>query len=216
MKDSVLARVQRGLETLYRVETLLAVDVFLVNERQRDHALASTDGARRPREQLLVSQEGDDLSLALFLDGKALANLERHDPSGGLSEANFWDFCLAVEGVSHFIYVARCAAADRPVTALELELQAEVDKFVSCSLLQTDRDTAGLRERLYDRISYVDDLDPEERDRYRTANDQARRYASWLDRRYISCGKLDAMLVELRRFYRLGLSEKLGRIAATN
>ena len=131
---SVLARVQRGLESLYRVQTCLDVDAFMVDEEARNEALGSEK--RRPREQLLVAQAGEELSLALFLDEEALANLRRHDPAGGLSEHNFWDFCLAVEGVSHFIYVAVCAASDRSVTALELELQAEVDKFVSCTLVQ--------------------------------------------------------------------------------
>lgn len=213
--SSVLCRLQRGLEALYRVDTQLDVAAFVVGEEERDQALGRADGpARRPREQLLVSQEGAELALALFLDRAALANLEAHDPASGLSDANFSDFCLAVEGVSHFIYVARCAAADRPVTALELELQAEVDKFVSCTLLTEARDTADLRGRLYDEVSFHADLDDDERVRYRTANDEARRYAGSLDRRFISRGRLDEMLVELRRFYRLGLQDKLRHIAS--
>jgi len=214
-RPHVLALVQRGLETLYRVDTQLDVTAFVVDDRGRDEALGRAEGTvRRPREQLLVSQSGEDLSLALFLDEAALANLARHDPAGHLSDANFSDFCLAVEGVSHFIYVALCAAAERPVTALELELQAEVDKFVSCALSHRDVDTAELRERLYDRVSLADDLDDHERLRYQTANDEARRYAGWLDRRFFHRGRLDDMLVELRRFYRLGLQDKLRRIAA--
>jgi hypothetical protein len=208
---SVLARLQRGLETLYRVETRLDVDAFMVDEEARNQALG--DEGRRPREQLLVSQSGEELALALFLDEGALANLARHDPASGLSEHNFWDFCLAVEGVSHFIYVALCAARDRPVTALELELQAEVDKFVSCTLVQGEHDTTSLRERLFERIRLHHDLDEEERHRYRLANDQARRYSISLDRRYLSRGRVDDMLAELRRFYRLGLREKLQHIA---
>jgi hypothetical protein len=208
---SVLTRVQRGLEALYRVETQLDVDAFMVGEDQRDRALGSEK--RRPREQLLVSQSGQELSLGLFLDEEALANLQRNDPAGGLSEDNFWDFCLAVEGVSHFIYVAVCAARDRSVTALELELQAEVDKFVSCTMVQGERDTADLRERLFERFLWAHDLDADERDRYQLANDQARRYSRSLDRRYLSRGRVDDMLDELRRFYRLGLQEKMQHIA---
>jgi hypothetical protein len=206
---SVLARVQRGLETLYRVQTCLDVDAFVVGEDARDQALGSEQ--RRPREQLLVSQSGQELSLGLFLDEEALVNLARHDPAGGLSDHNFWDFCLAVEGVSHFIYVALCAARDRSVTALELELQAEVDKFVSCTLHGAD-DPAALRERLYERVSLAQDLDTDERDRYRTANDQARRYSISLERRYLRHRRVHEMLPELRRFYRLGLQEKLQHI----
>jgi len=208
--SEVLGRLQRGLETVYRVQTQLDVNAFMLGEDQRDQALGPE--GRRPREQLLVSQSGQELSLGLFLDEEALANLRRHDPAGGLSEQNFWDFCLAVEGVSHFIYVALCAARDRSVTALELELQAEVDKFVSCTVVQGERDAAGLRERLYDRVTLDGDLDADERARYRLANDQARRYSLSLERRYLSRGRVEEMLIELRRFYRLGLQEKLQHI----
>lgn len=210
-KPSVVGRLQRGLETLYRVRTGLDVDVFMVGEQARHEALGEGT-TRRPREQLLVSEASGELELGLFLDGDMLANLAQHDPAAGLSEANFWDFCLAVEGVSHFIYVALCAASDRSVTALELELQAEVDKFVSCTLLSPERDTGALRERLYDQISLAADLDDIERARYRTANDEAHRYARSLDRRFIKSGQLGSMLAELRRFYRLSLTDKLHHI----
>jgi len=214
---SVVGRLQRGLESLYRVETRLDVDAFMVGEDARAEAMGKS--GRRPREQLLVSQDGEDVSLGLFLDDEALSNLAQHDPASGLSEHNFWDFCLAVEGVSHFIYVAVCAAHDRSVTALELELQAEVDKFVSCTLLQHGGDTRPLRERLYERVTLAHDLDDAERDRYRVANDEARRYAHSLDRRFLRGGRVSDMLIELRRFYRLGLPDKLhhiGRVYRAN
>jgi len=212
---SILSRLQRGLETLYRVETHLDVDAFVVDATARGQALA-LGTARRPREQLLIRQSyPDSVDLALFVDGEALENLERHDPARGLHEANFSDFCLALEGVSHFVYVALRAAQDRGVSELELELQAEVDKFVSCVLL-VDADGAGSTEvsrRLYDDVSYHDDLDRDEHDRYRTANDEARRYAGSLQRRYLREQRVPDMLGELRTFYRLGLDEKLGHIA---
>jgi hypothetical protein len=212
LRTSVVGRVQRGLETLYRVETRLDVDLFMVGEDARHEALGAGT-PRRPREQLLVSQIGQELALGLFLDDAALANLARHDPAEGLSEANFSDFCLAVEGVSHFIYVALCAASDRSVTALELELQAEVDVFVSCTLMQGRRDTGALRGRLYEQVRLAADLDDTERSRYHTANEEAHRYARSLARRFISRGQVGGMLIELRRFYRLGLTDKLHHIA---
>jgi hypothetical protein len=204
----VLRRLQLGLEALYRVETRLEVGEFLIDEDQRQRAGV----ARAPREQLLLRHdEGGDLSLGLFVDRAALANLGRNDPSHRLDDVNFGDFCLAVEGVSHFVYVALCAAGERRVSALELELQAEVDKFVCCLLV---RGSAGnLRHRLYRDVRFHDDLAAEERDRYRTANDHAGRYAAALERRFVRVDRLGAMLDELRRFYRLPLDGKLGAIA---
>jgi len=207
---SVLARLQRGLETLYRVETHLPIDDFLVDAETRDATLGA--GARLPREQLVIQQHEGELAMALFVDGEALSNLERHDPSDRLDHRNFTDFCLAVEGVSHFVYLALCAAGDRSVSQLELELQAEVDKY-ACCLLLAGRDPA-LRRRLYGDVQFADDLDPEERARYQAANAEADRYAAALDRRFVQTDRTDALLAELRRFYRMALADKLGRIAA--
>jgi hypothetical protein len=207
---SVLARLQLGLEALYRVETRLAIDAFLVNAEARDAALGA--GARSPREQLVVQQTEGELAMALFVDEAALANLERHDPSDRLDERNFGDFCLAVEGVSHFVYLALCAAGDRAVSQLELELQAEVDKY-ACCLLLAGRDPE-LRRRLYRDVRFAEDLDPDERARYEAANAGADRYAAALERRFVRTDRTDALLGELRRFYRMALADKLGRIAA--
>jgi len=201
---SILGRIQLGLEALYRVETQLAIDAFVIDEQQRSAA----SPARMPREQLLVKQEADALALALFIDAGVLANLERHDPAVTLDEANFADFCLAVEGVSHFVYVALRAARERPVSPLELELQAEVDKF-ACCLMVAGADPR-LRRRLYGG-ALADDLESDERERYWTANHEASRYAGALERRFT--GRVGALLGELRAFYRLGLSDKLSRIA---
>lgn len=204
---SVLARLQLGLEALYRVETGLAIDAFVID----DAARAGVAPTRAPREQLLVRQESGELGLGLFVDGEALANLERHDPAAQLDESNFADFCLAVEGVSHFIYIALRAAEDRRVSQLELELQAEVDKFICCVLVPgTQRD---LRRRLYGDVRFADDLDDQERGRYQAANSQASRYAGALERRFVRPERIDALLCELRRFHRMDLTDKLGHIA---
>jgi hypothetical protein len=218
-RRTVLTRLQLGLEALYRVETRLEVEAFVIDDEQRRR----TGVARAPREQLLIHQSDDELAMGLFVDGAALANLERNDPAEGLDDDNFTDFCLAVEGVSHFIYLALCAAGHRPVSVLELELQAEVDKFVCCVLVQGQGQAqaqrpgedggAGLRRRLYEDVRFADDLDAIERDRYRTANGEAGRYAQALERRFMREARLPDMLAELRRFYRLTLDGKLGAIA---
>jgi hypothetical protein len=204
---SLLARLQLGLEALYRVETHLTIDAFVID----DDARGRMQPARAPREQLLLHEADGELGMGLFVDAAALTNLERHDPAARLDDRNFTDFCLVVEGVSHFVYVALAAARQRPVSQLELELQAEVDKFICCSLVAGS--TASLRRRLYGDVSYADDLDADERERYRTANQEASRYTAALERRFVAHQQTSAMLVEVRRFYRMDLPDKLGRIA---
>src|SRR5690606_27349228 len=94
---------------------------------------------------------------------------------------------------------------------LELELQAEVDKYVTCLLTAPGAAgdavarSAALRRRLFEEFTWEDDLDAEERDRYRVANDQAARYAHGLERRFVA----ERRLAELRRFWRLPLDRKL-------
>ena len=115
--------------------------------------------------------------------------------------------------MSHFVYLAWNARRRRQVSALELELQAEIDKYVTC-LLMLWPDVGGLRPRLFDAFRLDPECDAGERERYLVANSNARAYAARLDARYLARGKLFDMIDELRWFYRLGASEKLSYIAA--
>jgi hypothetical protein len=224
-----LGRVQRGIEALYRVETGCSVGDYVVGTQYRDDLVsepssataergAAPNGAakvsRRPREQLLVVEQDGEMNLALYIDPSVIANLDQNDPSRRLGDHNLGDFLLAIEGVSHFIYTVCCARAERPVSQLELELQAEVDKYVTC-LLTTEPETGmseQLRHRLFD-AHYDEDLDETEHARYRAANDNAHRYASWLEETFVTRRRIPEMLAELRRFYRQGLAAKLSTIA---
>ena len=71
------------------------------------------------------------------------------------------------------------------MSQLELELQAEVDKYVTCLLHDVDSSEA-LRERLFRACAYEDDLDGDERERYQVANDNAHRYAAWLEETFVA------------------------------
>jgi hypothetical protein len=206
----VLDRLQRGLERLYRVETELAIDDFVIDGDRRDQLGVG----RRPREQLLLREQGGELELALFVDMSALGNLAANDPSQQLHDGNFGDFLLAVEGVSHFVYLVWRARRGQPVSALELELQAEVDKYITCLLAceGADESSRALRQRLFVDCEYEQDLDAGERDRYQLANLSAYRYSGWLEQRFVQPRRLPEMLMELRHFYRLSLAGKLDRI----
>ncbi|HLU66442.1 MAG TPA: hypothetical protein VKZ63_09220 [Kofleriaceae bacterium] len=209
----MLARLQQGLERLYRIETRASVEDFLIDAELRERLGVE----RAPREQLLVTHDEDGLSVGLFVDEEALSNLAAHDPADRLDERNLGDFLLAVEGVSHFVYLTWRAHHDHRVSALELELQAEVDKYVTCLLCEGSGEagrSAALRRRLFEQFSFEDGLDEDERDRYRVANANAHRYSASLERRFVRVGRISGMLAELRRFYRLPLGGKLDLIRA--
>jgi len=203
----MLALMQRGLEQLYRVQTDLDVDDFVIDEATRD----AFGTQRAPREQLLVREAGGELELALYICPRALANLATNDPRARLDASNLQDFLLAVEGVSHFVYVAYCARQERPVSALELELQAEVDKYVTCALITG----ADLRDRLFSQFTLDPAMAEDERERYLVANENARAYADALHGRFVARGAVPELLGEVRAFYRLGMAAKLDRIRRT-
>ena len=202
-----LGRLQRGLEQLYRIDPTVAVEDFVVDGEARDRMGL----LRAPREQLLLREEDGELSIGLFVDAAVIDNLVRHDPSEALDDRNFSAFVLAVEGVSHFVYTVFCAGAERPISALELELQAEVDKYITCLLVGGGArpHSERLRRRLFEDFSFEPDLDDAERHRYRVANDNAQRYSASLERRFVGAGRTVDMLGELRRFYRMSLVGKL-------
>ena len=58
-----------------------------------------------------------------------LRRLEATDPFERVTDDNLQDCCTALEGVSHFHYFVWSADRRRHVSLLELELQAEVDKY---------------------------------------------------------------------------------------
>jgi hypothetical protein len=196
VRERALAtRVQTALERLYRIDRVASVHDFL------------EPAAEGEREALLVRELGDGaIGMKLrvpILDGEA-ATLDA--------------LCQIIEGVSHFVYLTDRVRAGREATQLELELQAEVDKYVvlAASTPALDRRTSErLRERLFERVSFVEASDSERGERYRVANDHANRFLRRLEREHVERGRLHAMREALRHFYAGGQEEKLrlGRAA---
>jgi hypothetical protein len=211
---STLGRIQRALVELYDVPLDASVDDFVCDEEVAREAVG--EGVER-REVLLVAEEPDGLAVGLYVDEAALTTLR--EMTGGdawLEEEGprFAATCLATEGVSHFVYLMFRATNDTSVTQLELELQAEVDKYATGLLaghgvgLIRARSRA-LRQRLFADARFLDEPGTEEGDRYRLATRLAAQYAASLESRFLDRGDLTAFARELRRFYRLGPREKI-------
>lgn len=207
----MLQRLQRGLEKLYRLEPELQVTDFVIDREARDAAGV----ARTPREQLLLQEDEDGLAIGLYFEPGLTDSLAEHRANDLVGGQRFGDFLLLLEGVSHFVYVSYKASCDHRLSALELELQAEVDKYVTC-LLSCESSTshsAALRQRLFQDIEYDEDLSALEQERYRVANNNALRYSVSLERRFVAQNRVGDMLVELRHFYRMSLRRKMQHIA---
>jgi hypothetical protein len=114
--------------------------------------------------------------------------------------------------VSHFVYLVERARIGRDTTQLELELQAEVDKWVVLAGATHTLDIAtskGLRERLYEAISFAHEEQSELGERYRVANETANRFVRRLEHEYVRRGLYGEMRVKLWHFFHLGQEDKL-------
>ena len=148
-----------------------------------------------------------------------LSSLADSDPYIRLDLENLNDFLIALEGVSHFHYLVWSLARGRNVSLLELELQAEVDKYATAVALMT-RQQAGrfpgaLHARLFHAVSFLPQLDEISRHRYQEANRHAARFCRSLEERFLRVRRQrpELWLAELRRFFRRGHQEKIRQLA---
>jgi hypothetical protein len=198
--------VQDHLEAIYAVRCAHRARGFLVDAEQ---ALA-LGGKVDSLEALLVHQADDALELGLYLAPEVIGTLAG-SPDGAIGP-----FCQLAEGVSHFLYLTRSAELARPVSLLELEAQAEVDKF-ALLLLRAWSEGRGrwalaLHARLFDRVELRRGLSSVERRRYGEANRLARAFCARL-LPLCAARRLEALLQALRYAYRLGATAKLEHFA---
>ncbi len=197
MAASLPARIQAWLASFYGIEHGPSVDDFV-------EPVDEGEG----REELVVRDGQDEIELALRLP-RAAVEAGR--------EPSFDELCQTIEGVSHFLYLVERARCDLSVTQLELELQAEVDKYVAFALVKNDGEgpryepmrSWSIRVRLFERVTYLHPAGTEQGDRYRMANKLAARLAGRLEANFARHGRFEQMHATLRRFYRVGQAGKI-------
>lgn len=197
---SLPARIQAALCRVYGIDDAPAVDDFI----------RPCDGGIE-REVLLLRENDGDVEVAVHLPQSAI---------DGKKELGFDELCQVIEGVSHFVFLVERTRRELPLTQLELELQAEVDKYVvfvhgpSNSQKFEAQRAARLRGRLFRAVSYLDPPGTEKGDRYRLANDLAARFSEMLDERFAKRGRFEQLVYALRRFYAAGQYEKINLASA--
>jgi hypothetical protein len=170
----------------------------------------------RRRPMLLVRSSRDAHHIRVYYPDRLIENLERHDPSRGLSRHNLRDFVAFVEEIDHLLVLVACIRRGRKVPAVELELHANVTKFLVASLFLartvgttrlTGEQKSALRWELLERGDYGSE-DPELRQRYLDARRHAIRFLGRLE----SLDPADRPSL-LRRFSRSTLEDKLALCA---
>ena len=168
---------QQRLCGIYRLDLPLRADDFLLSAE----AAGAWRPGRSPRTGLLAVEEAGTLWLGLYFDPR-----DAEDPAAILEET------------SHWIAIVWHAAQSRPVSALLLELQADVDSLRGRAHGAVARSAADtLRGCGSARVSRA-----RERARYRAAHAAAFRYCRALERRFPRRDDLPGLLRELRSFYR--------------
>ncbi len=152
--------------------------------------------------ELLVQDEAGDLEIALLLDRDILA---AWDPHGEKSTAPEPTRALTVpfEEVSHFVYLGFNHRRGRNVTALEMEIQSEIDR-----VLLAYHGPFGLRDE--QSAAILNELNER---RYESARHEESRVAAAAFLRRLSGGDPRAWnereRESLRAFFHSDLSEKL-------
>lgn len=210
----MLAVLQKHLTDIYRVDAGFEITDFLITDPALARLLGYGALVPDTDELVLLSQDEEGLALSVYLDRQMLERLDRDNPLESLHTGHLDDLCKVLEGISHFNYLVWSAQQDKTVTLLELEMQAEVDKFVSTWLLaleQEDYAFAGSLHRwLFDEIRYNPNLSRDQLERYRAANAYAARFCHGLAKRMERDS--DSGLTELRHFYRLSQQAKISHI----
>jgi len=211
----LLDHIQNQLTDLYHIDLSQRAQDYLIDRREALNLLESPSHSKIPKELLLVRQQNDEtVEIALFLDQGLLKNLEQFDPQVSLSEENLSDFCIAVEGISHFVYFLWKANQGHKITQLEMELQAEIDKFLILYFAMGSSRTISsnvdkLFSALFEDFHLFDNMSGESEERYMTASHLAMRYCHRLHERFLRKSETDKALNEARQFYNLSQSEKI-------
>jgi hypothetical protein len=211
----LLSDLQQALQSIYEIETRYRVQDYVIHDPALAAVLDQSANNRAIPEKLLICERDGDLHLSLYLDSRLIDCLQTAGPTFHADDPDIVDFWTVLEGVSHFLYVIHRAEFDHEFSLLELELQAEIDKFVIASHLSPKPRRSSLwslYDRLYGEWTLDAQLEPHENERYYLASTLAARYARNYARRQLAGEHPGKIKNELCRFYRLSHHQKLRAI----
>ena len=219
-RASLIETVQRLLERTYAMERgVESIAPFVIGDygyrllyadSEQLDSVESTDGQGA---RTLVRETEDGVRACIYFPDEMIRTLERYPPQKGLGDRNVDPFAVLVEEVDHLLCIAERVRQSRPVSMFELELHANVSKYLVLSrFLAARRPRLGPRRRLW--LDYhlfrkhrFREPDSVVRTRYRDAGRLARRFVQRL-RGVPSHCRADA----LRGFHKADVPRKLEMI----
>ena len=137
----LLHKLEAMLHELYALEVGYAVSDFLITDAELARTLDA--GGRKVDEKLLIAEADGEADVALYLERELLERLTQQRPADAPRRRQSRGLLGGARRREsfHVLRVER-GQRDKSVSLFELELQAEVDKFVTTGMLLRDRATA--------------------------------------------------------------------------
>jgi hypothetical protein len=159
---------------------------------------------------LIVNQEGENVDLAICLSASLLKKFQEKTYPTDFKIENFADLSVIVEELSHFNLFCENALRNQEVSALELELQAEVDKFgfaLECIHAQQEKILEDVVfEVLFDELKLGAWVKEEDRGRYIQAHETARAFCRKIMKKD---NDMSSRRDLFRKFFHLPLNKKI-------
>ncbi|MFQ5963748.1 MAG: hypothetical protein ACE5KZ_05635 [Candidatus Scalinduaceae bacterium] len=223
-KCSLLEELQRKIEKTYALDTgitniyqFVIGDIgyskFYAKEEIKTVINNNFSGSR-----VLIRDVGHKLRLSIYYPDGLIRILENNDPRKSIHDDNI-DACASfVEELDHFLFIAQNFKMNRPFSLLELELQANVTKYLvlkyfialqNKSIKLSNFDKEYIRYHLFYKRKY-DIENVAERKRYEDARTFGMMYTKHIDRL-----SHEDRLRDLRQFCRMTCTSKIRHIQST-
>jgi len=192
----LLNQIQFSLRDLHNVNNTPSFEEYLVPSQNRN--------------ALVVHENGEEAEAVIFLKSELLERFAGASFPEDFKIDLLPDLSIVIEELSHFNTFCQRAFEDRPISALELEVQGEVDKFAVALEWLELRNEEVLQGEIFDCLfgAYkIGDWIPEEnRSRYEDAHEIARSFCRSLLHRDLD---FNSKRRSFRNFFHKAPSEKL-------
>jgi len=223
IRHPLIKELQRKIEKTYALDTgITNIEHYIIGDKGYKEfyskeeirtVVKSHSGAK-----VLIRDTEHTLKASIYYPDKLIRELEDNDPRLGLHDDNI-DLCASfVEELDHFLFIAQNYKQNRPFSLLELELQANVTKYLvlkyfialqNKSIKLSKFDKEYIRYHLFYKRKY-DIEDGIERKRYEDAVTFGMIYTE-----YIDLLSQEDRLRDLRQFSRMTCPSKIRHIQST-
>ncbi|MBI4237823.1 MAG: hypothetical protein HY696_05320 [Deltaproteobacteria bacterium] len=211
----ILQSITDDLARLYQMDAAPPVAPWLVSRaRYRRYCTRFAHLDPQRAEMLLLVPQSEGIDVGLYIAPEVTRRLQQTDPRTQLDQHNLAAACVAIEGISHFLCVWWKWSHELPCSLLELELQAEIDKYLLCRHWLRAQGNPGndLLGSLFEHYALAGGMDAEAAERYHRANALAHHFCHTL----AACRTQEPAVQRARAFYRLTHWQKLRWLVASD